>query len=415
MKRKAPNQQARIGKRLGKRSKKFGRNVKSRPAPAERRTKAAAKAARRAEAQALMDSDLRQRRHLTLPSRLRQNEQELKGMGETEIMQIMTLREHQLFQHVEKLEDLYANNAAELEQKLVKLDTLLAVQEEQEQAASQSRARKPLHELHPQNQERRIKKLREEVDLLCERMQLPELALVLDEEAVVQGGSRSEEKAHGIERALKYKIDRLIQACQSLFVKFLPFCIYFFVASQIMDSRGGSQHLVEDLLRAAKSPEILMGKVTRRRKELNDRLRILLPFAKTEDEDNSAWVDPAQLLRFLATHAYKDAKRLEISVGFDGRSLYNYCDNVLVCLRVLVDGQDQHKRDNVWPLGMLPVKERYDELSKSPLKTIFERLGEMGKVIKIGEREVPLQLWFCSDMKAMLMALGLSRANENCS
>ena len=93
--------------------------------------------------------------------------------------------------------------------------------------------------------------MREEVDLLCERMQLPELALVLDEEAVVQGGSRSEEKAHGIERDLKYKIDRLIQACQSLFVKFLPFCIYFFVASQIMDSRGGSQHLVEDLLRAA--------------------------------------------------------------------------------------------------------------------------------------------------------------------
>ena len=157
-----------------------------------------------------------------------------------------------------------------------------------------------------------------------------------------------------------------------------------------------------------------MGKVTARRKELNDRLRLLLPFTDTADEDHSAWVDPAQLLRFLADNVYKDAKRLEISVEFDGRSLYKYCDNVLVCLRVLVDGAEQHKRDNVWPLGMLPVKEKYDALHDSPLKTIFERLGEMEKVVKIGQREVPLQLWFCSDMKAMLMALGLSRANEFC-
>ena len=68
-----------------------------------------------------------------------------------------------------------------------------------------------------------------------------------------------------------------------------------------------------------------MGKVTARRKELNDRLRLLLPFTDTADEDHSAWVDPAQLLRFLADNVYKDAKRLEISVEFDGRSLYKYC------------------------------------------------------------------------------------------
>lgn len=155
MKRKAPNKQARIGKGLGKRSKKFGRKVNSRPPPSW--TKAEATAARRAEAQALMDLDLRQRRGLSLHSRLKLNEQELKGMGESEIVQIMTLREHGLFQHVERIEDLYANQTAEQDQKLFQLDTLLAPQEEREQAASRSRgARKPLHELHPKRQDRRV-------------------------------------------------------------------------------------------------------------------------------------------------------------------------------------------------------------------------------------------------------------------
>ena len=72
-----------------------------------------------------MDPDLWQRRGLSLHSRLKLNEQELKGMGESEIVQIMTLREHELFQHVERIEDLYANQTAELEQKLFQLDTLL--------------------------------------------------------------------------------------------------------------------------------------------------------------------------------------------------------------------------------------------------------------------------------------------------
>ena len=183
-----------------------------------------------------------------------------------------------------------------------------------------------------------------------------------------------------------------------------------------MDSRGVSQHTVQDLMRAQKpnssAPFLIFNRVKDRRDRINQWLRQALKFEATVEGDYTAWTDPQRLLEFLSAQVYKDQETLEVSIGFDGRSLFKHCDNVLLCARILqVDGRRQHRRCHVWPLAILPVKESYECLGASALKDVLQRLN----FTSVRDGKVKVRFWFCSDMKAALMALGLVRAGADCS
>ena len=87
---------------------------------------------------------------------------------------------------------------------------------------------------------------------------------------------------------------------------------------------------------------MVFNKVKDRRDKINKWLRQVLQFEPTVEGDYTAWTDAQRVLEFLSAHAYKDQETLEISIGFDGRSLYKHCDNVLLVARILqvdIDGR----------------------------------------------------------------------------
>ena len=96
-----------------------------------------------------------------------------------------------------------------------------------------------------------------------------------------------------------------------------------------MDSRGVSQHTVQDLMRAQKpnssAPFLIFNRVKDRRDRINQWLRQALKFEATVEGDYTAWTDPQRLLEFLSAQVYKDQETLEVSIGFDGRSLFKHC------------------------------------------------------------------------------------------
>lgn len=158
-----------------------------------------------------------------------------EGLKATEIKQIWAFEAHSWDEHCADLEQQIVGLQEDMEQAYMELEVVERDLREQRELAPQTprRARKPVAELHPDNQRKKLRKLRAQLAELEAKNLLPEFSLVMDEDAVLGGQEDDEgekevwQAARQIESDPKYKIDRLIQVIIH-YIAF-SFCSFFFI------------------------------------------------------------------------------------------------------------------------------------------------------------------------------------------
>ena len=161
-------------------------------------------------------------------------EENTEGLNETEIRQMWAFEVDCWDTYALNLEKEVGQSRDELEQAFLQLEASEAFVREHHTPETRT-ARKPISQLHVDNQYRKLKKLREEVSSLEAKNLLPEFAINLNEDMLLEESDRGpkETMVNEIESNPTYKIDRLIQVLILFYIPYIFWyiCIFLFIRS----------------------------------------------------------------------------------------------------------------------------------------------------------------------------------------